>query len=334
MSCNSCSNSSSSCNTTCNNNCNSNTNTNSVCKDFRYNKTILALEKRKNDLLNKIGGTKSHDDYSYYVKEREFRKDIKILRHRLEYLDRGLKFLNNTRNYLQILININIEVQNIYKQLFNLSNSDINSEKFQYYLKNANSLKEEFRTMLDTFTYNNKFVFYTEYNLSESKPIAVSWNIDTVANLSITWERPGIYVPSDIPGTNLNNISSSINASNDAYFYRFNSSTYLHPDVDANASSYFNFNTNASTRTIEFEINLAVLVNDLNKLDTHLNNTYTTQEKIEISKKRLNRNLKIKEKRLNEIKSSKHKEIEYQIQEIEREIKDYKIELMNTGCSC
>ena len=87
MSCNSCSNSSSSCNTTCNNNnnYNSNTNTNCVCKDFRYNKTILALEKRKNDLLNKIGGTKSHDDYSYYVKEREFRKDIKILRHRLVF---------------------------------------------------------------------------------------------------------------------------------------------------------------------------------------------------------------------------------------------------------
>ena len=74
--------------------------------------------------------------------------------------------------------------------------------------------------------------------------------------------------------------------------------------------------------------------NDLNKLDTHFNNTYTTDEKLEISKKRLQRNLKVKENRLNDIRNNKKNEIEYQIQEIEIEIKDYKIELMNTGCNC
>ena len=62
MSCNSCSNSSTSCNTNCNTNCNSNKN--NVCKDFRYNKTILSLEKRRNDLLQKLTDNKSYDDYS------------------------------------------------------------------------------------------------------------------------------------------------------------------------------------------------------------------------------------------------------------------------------
>ena len=141
--------------------------------------------------------------------------------------------------------------------------------------------------MLDTFTYNNKFIFYTETNLLNEKPKTLGWNIDTVANLSVTWTRPGIFVPSNIAGTNITSMNTSMNSSEEAYFYKFNSSTYLHPDVDANASSYFNFNTNASTRSIEFETNLSVLVNDLNKLDNHLNNTYTTQEKLEISKKRL-----------------------------------------------
>ena len=94
MSCNSCSNSSTSSNSNCNSNCN--TNKNGVCKDFRYNKTILALEKRRNVLLHKLTGSKSHDDYSYYVKEREFRKDIKLLKRRLEYIDRGEKFFINT----------------------------------------------------------------------------------------------------------------------------------------------------------------------------------------------------------------------------------------------
>ena len=75
-------------------------------------------------------------------------------------------------------------------------------------------------------------------------------------------------------------------------------------------------------------------MNDLNKLDTHFNNTYTTDEKLEISKKRLQRNLKVKENRLNDIKTNKNSEIEFQIQEIEQQINDYKVELMNTGCNC
>ena len=48
--------------------------------------------------------------------------------------------------------------------------------------------------MLDTFTYNNKFIFYTEYNLSESKPKQLVEYADTVANLSIIG-KDCIYVP-------------------------------------------------------------------------------------------------------------------------------------------
>ena len=53
MSCNSCNQSSSTC--SCNSNCNSDTGSGTcACKDFRYNKTILALETRKNKLLQKM----------------------------------------------------------------------------------------------------------------------------------------------------------------------------------------------------------------------------------------------------------------------------------------
>ena len=115
----------------------------------------------------------------------------------------------------------------------------------------------------------------------------------------------------------------------------FNSSTFLHPTTDSNASTgYSNFSETQSSRFIQLETNLVILINDLKKLDDHINNTYTTEEKLNVSRKRLTRNLKIKENRYEEIKSSKKRELEYQIQEIEREINDYKIELMNTGCSC
>ena len=51
---------------------------------------IKEIAQRKNDLLKQLIGKKSHDDYSYYVKEREFRKDINMLRRRLKYIDRHL----------------------------------------------------------------------------------------------------------------------------------------------------------------------------------------------------------------------------------------------------
>ena len=46
-----------------------------------------------------------------------------------------------------------------------------------------------------------------------------------------------------------------------------------------------------------------------------------TDEKLNVSRKRLTRNLKSKESRYEEIKNNKKRELEYQIQEIEREIR-------------
>ena len=63
-----------------------------------------------------------------------------------------------------------------------------------------------------------------------------------------------------------------------------------------------------------------------------LKNLYSTDffEDIKIEVKDKTLSIKVKENRLNDIRTNKKSEIEYQIQEIEQEIKDYKIELMNT----
>ena len=75
MSCNSCNDSSNS--KSCNSNSNLNCNSNNVCKDFKYNKTILALEKRRNDLLERIDTELNLNEnnileYSNLDKEEEF----------------------------------------------------------------------------------------------------------------------------------------------------------------------------------------------------------------------------------------------------------------------